>query len=90
MPGSRSSAETKCISEVPGFAKHTETSFSIPVMDKDGNGYVIYLPRVKYTAAKVNATGLDQDNMLSLDFMALMDTSATSATYLKTFAIYRV
>ena len=72
------------------FLNNTETSFSIPVMDVNGNGYVIVFPRVKYTAAKVNATGLDQDNMLSLDFMALMDTSATSATYLKTFAIYRV
>ena len=72
------------------FLNNTETSFSIPVMDKDGNGYVIFFPRVKYTAAKVNSSGLDQDDMLSLDFTALMDTAATASTYLKTFAIYRV
>ena len=72
------------------FLNNTETSLSIPVLDKDGNGYVFFFPRVKYTSAKTNSTGLDQDDMLSMDFMALMDTSATSATYQKTFSIFRV
>ena len=72
------------------FLNNTETSISIPVQDTMGNGYVFYFPRVKYTAAKVNAGGLDQDNMLSVDFQALMDNTATSATYQKTFSIFRV
>lgn len=72
------------------FLNNTETSLAIPVQDNLGNGYVICFPRMKYTAAKVNATGLDQDNMLSLDFDALMDNTATSATYQKTFSIFRV
>ena len=63
---------------------------SIPILDNAGNGYIFVYPRLKYTAAKVNAGGLDQDNMLSLDFTALMDNVATSATYQKTFAIFRV
>jgi hypothetical protein len=65
------------------------SSMSIPVLDVNGNGYVYYFPRIKYSAAKVNATGLDTDNMLSMDFEALMDVDPTSATYQKTVAIYR-
>jgi hypothetical protein len=72
------------------FLNNTETSLAIPVQDNAGNGYVFAFPRMKYTAAKVNAGGLDQDNMLSLDFDALMDNTATSATYQKTFSIFRV
>ncbi len=72
------------------FINNTETSISIPVLDGAGNGYIFYFPRVKYTSGKVNASGLDQDNMLSVDFQALMDNVATSATYQKTFSIFRV
>ena len=72
------------------FLNNTETSLSIPIQDNSGNGYVIYFPRMKYTAGKVNATGLDQDNMLSVDFDALMDNGPTSPTYQKTFSIFRV
>lgn len=72
------------------FLENSVSSLSIPVLDPEGNGYVYHLPRIKYSAAKVNAGGLDQDNMLSMDFTALMDTNATSATFQKTMAIYRV
>lgn len=72
------------------FLNNTDTSLAIPVQDNAGNGYVFVFPRLKYTAAKINATGLDQDNMLSLDFDALMDNTVTSATYQKTFSIFRV
>jgi hypothetical protein len=66
------------------------TSLTIPLLDVDGNGYVYHFPRIKYTAAKVAVGGLDQDNMLQMDFEAVLDPVATSATYLKTVAIYRV
>lgn len=66
------------------------TSLSIPLLDVDGNGYVYYFPRIKYTAAKVSVGGIDQDNMLSMDFEAVLDPVASSSTYLKTVAIYRV
>lgn len=72
------------------FLSNTNTSIAIPVLDPQGNGYVYVLPRVKYTAAKVNAGGQDQDNMLAMDFQGLMDTDSTSATFQKTVAIYRV
>lgn len=72
------------------FLNGTATSISVPLLDSDGNGYVAYMPRVKYTASKLNTGGLDQDNMLSLDFTALMDTDSTSPTYQKTVVLYRV
>lgn len=34
--------------------------------------------------------GLDQDNMLSMDWEAVLDPTATNDTYQKTVAIYRV
>lgn len=66
------------------------TSLTIPLLDVDGNGYVFHFPRIKYTAAKVAVGGLDQDNMLSMDWEAVLDPTATNATYLKTAAIYRI
>ena len=67
-----------------------ESSFSLPIMDVEGNGYVFYIPRLKYTSAKMGTQGLDQDNMLSMEFSAIMDNTPTSSTYQKTAAIYRV
>jgi len=66
------------------------SSMTIPILDVDGNGYVWHFARTKYTAAKVNTGGLDQDNMLSVDFMAVLDVDPTSSTYQKTAACYRV
>lgn len=66
------------------------SSISLPIQDIDGNGYVIHLPRIKYTAAKVGTGGLDQDNMLDVDFQAVMDTTAANATFGQTAVIYRI
>lgn len=66
------------------------SSLSIPVLDVDGNGYVYTFPRIKYTAAKVAVGGLDQDNMLAMDFQALPDIDPTSPTFNQSVAIYRV
>lgn len=66
------------------------SSLCIPVLDVDGNGYVYYFPRIKYTAGKVNAGGLDQDNMLSMDWQALPDATVGAPTFGKSVVIYRV
>lgn len=66
------------------------SSLTIPLMDVDGNGYVFHFPRIKYTAAKVAVGGMDQDNMLSMDWQATLDPVAASPTYQKTVAIYRI
>lgn len=72
------------------FINNTQSSLAIPVLDPAGNGYVYYFPRIKYSAAKVNAGGLDQDLMLSVDWQAIMDNTSTSDTYQQTALIYRV
>jgi Phage tail tube protein len=66
------------------------SSLSLPLLDIDGNGYVIQLGRLKYTAAKVNAGGQDQDNMLDVDFQAVLDNVAASPTFGSTINVYRV
>lgn len=72
------------------FINNTESSLSIPIQDPLGNGYVYYFPRIKYSAGKVNATGLDQDNVLSMEFTALPDITAGSPTLGKVLVIDRV
>ena len=72
------------------FLAGTATSLAIPILDVDGNGYVYYFPNFIYTSGKVNASGLDQDNTLSLSFECDFDNVATSATFGKMMAIYRV
>jgi hypothetical protein len=66
------------------------SSLAIPLLDPDGNGYVIEVPRLKYTAAKLNTGGQDQDLMLSMDFQGLMDTSSGKVLSGKTVGIFRV
>lgn len=68
----------------------TASSLCIPIVDVDGNGYVFYYPRIKYTAGKVNASGQDQDNMLSMDFEAFPDTTGGSPTLGFGLVVYRV
>lgn len=72
------------------FIAGSASSLAIPILDVDGNGYVYYFPRIKYTAAKINAGGQDQDNMVSMDFQALPDITAGSDTLGKTALVYRV
>jgi hypothetical protein len=66
------------------------TSLTIPLLDVEGNGYVYHFPRIKYTAAKVQVGGQDQDAMLSVDWEAVVDPVTASPTVGKTVAIYRV
>jgi hypothetical protein len=66
------------------------SSLTIPLLDVDGNGYVYFFPRIKYSAAKVATGGLDQDNMLSMDWQALPDTSTGLPYSGKTVVVYRV
>lgn len=66
------------------------SSLSLPLLDVDGNGYVYFYPRIKYSAAKVNAGGLDQDAMLSMDWQALPDIDPTSPWFGKSVVIFRI
>lgn len=66
------------------FVNNTASSIIWSMKDGAGNGYALTLPKVKYSDAKVQAGGLDQDVMLSMPFTALMD-----ATTLKTILLDR-
>lgn len=68
----------------------TPTSVTIPILDPSGNGYIYVFPQVKYTSGKVNTGGLDQDNMLSVEFTAILEPDSADAQYQKTVAVYRV
>lgn len=63
------------------FLANTATSLSLRATDSAGNGYIFTMPKVRYSDAKVQAGGMDQDAMLSLPFTALMDP-ATGKTLL--------
>lgn len=69
---------------------NTATSLTIPVLDVDGNGYIYFFPRMRYTTAKVGTGGQDQDNMLAMDATALPDITPGSATLGSTVVVYRV
>lgn len=69
---------------------NTASSLTIPVLDVDGNGYIYYFPRVRYTSAKVGTQGQDQDNMLSMEAQAIPDNVVGSPTIGRTVVIYRV
>lgn len=66
------------------------SSFTLPILDVDGNGYIIHLPSTKYMAAKVATGGIDQDNMLDIDFATQLDPTSTSPTYQQTVVVFRV
>lgn len=57
------------------FVNNTASSITFSMKDGASNGYVFTFPKVKYSDAKVQAGGLDQDVMLSMPFTALMDTT---------------
>lgn len=57
-----------------------ETASSIQAVVNDGsNSYTIDLPNIKYTTASVLAGGVDEDVVVSLEFMGLYD-SGTAGT----------
>lgn len=67
------------------FVNNTATSVVWTMRDSAGNGYAITLPKIKYSDAKVQAGGLDQDVMLSLPFTALMDATTSKTVIFDRF-----
>lgn len=67
------------------FRNNTATSLSFSAKDGSGNGYVIVLPKIKFTSMQVQAGGLDSDVMLAGGYQALM-----GAVEGKTLIIYRL
>lgn len=66
------------------------SSFTLPMFDIDGNGYVLQLGRIKYTAGKINSGGLDSDTMIDVDFQAVYDSTAANPTFGTTIQLFRI
>lgn len=58
------------------FVNNTDSSLSLRIAGSDGKGYVITLPRVKYSSAQIQAGGIGQDVMVSMGYQAIRDTSS--------------
>lgn len=58
------------------YVGNQPVSLSWNMSDSAGNTYQFRLPRVKFSDAKVNAGGLDQDVELTLPFQATLDPSS--------------
>lgn len=71
------------------FLANTHTSLTVGSVDPEGNGYVLTLPRVNLTTAKIVAGAKDQDLMASFEIMALADDQNAVAGLRKTIFIDR-
>lgn len=69
------------------FINNTASSVIWSMKDGAGNGYALTLPKVKYSDAKVQAGGLDQDVMLSMPFTGLMDATTAKTLLLDRFGV---
>ena len=72
------------------FVANTNTSLIFSSVDIAGNGYIFTLPVVNFSSLKTNASGKDQDQMLSVEFTGLRDASNADATLRKAVFIDRV
>lgn len=72
------------------FANDAYTSISLSVKDAAGNGYVISLPRVQLTSAKVQAGSRDADLMASFEYQAYADLTNATQALRKTIFMDRV
>jgi hypothetical protein len=67
------------------FLLSTRTSLSFRMFDPSGNGYVVTLPSVKFSAGDIKAGTKDADSMVDMTYEALMDP-----TFMKMVFVDRV
>lgn len=72
------------------FKNDVFTSINVSVQDTAGNGYVITLPRVMLTSAKVQASGTNADLMASFEYQAYADLANAVVGLRKTIFMDRV
>jgi len=68
------------------FLDFTTSSFSFRLTDTAGNTYVIDMPRVKYSAAPVEITSIDQDVMVTAEFSATLDSTTGNSLFISRIA----
>lgn len=64
---------------------NTASSLSLRCVDGAGNGYQFTIPKLKYKDSKFDATGLDQDVMMSMPFQGLMDPTTNAMILIDRF-----
>lgn len=69
------------------FINNTAAALTFGVRDGSARGMQITLPKIKFSDAKVQAGGLDQDAMLSIPFTALYDPATQHAVLIDTFSV---
>lgn len=72
------------------FLADTYTSLILSTKDAAGNGYVITIPKVMLTSAKIDAGSKNSDLMASFQYEALADRGNAVAALQKTIIIDRV
>lgn len=72
------------------FLANTYTSIIVGSQDTAGNGYVVTLPRVNLTSAKVVASNKDADLMVDFELMALSDDANSIPALRKSIFFDRV
>ena len=72
------------------FAADTYTSLMFSTKDAAGNGYVITIPRLLLTSAKIDAGGKNSDLMASFQYEAVADRANTVTALQKTIIIDRL
>lgn len=59
------------------FKNNQSVSITIPILDSNGQGYIIHMPRCKFTSQEETAGGIDQDVFVSGNLQALVNTANT-------------
>lgn len=67
------------------FRAATALSVHLVISDANGNGYILAIPRAKFTKMEIVAGGLDQDIFAKCDFEALVNTAGTYQVQLSRF-----
>jgi hypothetical protein len=57
---------------------NTEVSLKVKVTGTDGKGYILDLPKIKVSGDAPSASGLDQDNMIRAEFLAIESVPSIS------------
>jgi len=69
------------------YIDFTTSSIAVVVDDAAGNAYIIELPQVKFTSGPRNATGINTDVIVNLNFEAFRDPTESITIRITRFAV---
>ena len=84
-------AYLKDLSIYQRYVESLDSAIQIPLIKKGGNGYVFYMPRIKFEEANIPTPGQNQDVLVNGSYQAILDnTAANQGGTAKTMIISRV